>query len=289
VLTLAPLCAALALLVASGRQIHLEPAILMALALMLAQSGVNLLDAHLEYARGRRGHVGEVLAAPQAADAGDVLARHGLTVLRTALALLALGVCAGIPLLGTGGLSELALGVFGLAVAFFYSATSYALKRLPGGEVALFLALGPAIVVAAVLAQKQPVTVPGLMLGCAMGLFGLAVVEVVRVRDALRPALLGGQARTDSTRGERWVYGASLFSAYLVVMATVVTQVGLIGAAAALLSFPSALLAISAGVRARSVVVLDAVVRHTLGAYAWFTALLVGGLLASEVVRLVLP
>ncbi len=284
VLTLGPLAIAVALMGASGSRVDPGMAVLMALALACAHVGANLLDAHLEYERSRQSRMGDVIAVMEATKPGDLLAYQGLTVLRAAFVLLALSVCFGIPLIVTGGTAELALGVFGLTVAFLYSATSFALKRVPGGEAVIVVALGPALVAAAVLAQRQHVTGPVVLLGGALGLFGAAVVEVVHMRDQLRPTVFGlvPPSRSDVSR---WIYGVFVASPFALVIATVLTHTALLGAAASLLAFPPALLALGAGVRARSAMVLDAVARHTLGAYAWFVGLLVAGLLGGHVIQ----
>jgi 1,4-dihydroxy-2-naphthoate octaprenyltransferase len=255
------------------------------IALMLVQAGANLLDAHLEYERGRRSRWDVVVtdSTPRATD--EVLARQGLGVLRVGFALIALGICAGLALVTAGGTLELALGAFGLAVAFLYASTTYALKRLPGGELVVFVALGPAIVAATVLAQRQHVTTSEFLLGCALGLFGTAAVEVVRLRDATQPPVLGASLAPDrSARAlPRIVFAVCVVGAYAILIVAAVRDVGVVGAAAALLSFPAALRALGVGVRTNSAVVLESLARQALHAYMWFALLLVAGALCGAV------
>lgn len=264
VLTLAPAVTGL-VLIATARQAAMPMyAAFTLIALVLAQSGANLLDAHLEYERGRRSRwdVAVTDSAPRATD--EVLARQGRAVLRVGFALMALAICAGLALVTVGGTLELALGAFGLAVAFLYASTTYALKRLAGGELAVFVALGPAIMAATVLAQRQHMTASEFLLGCALGLFGTAVVEVVRLRDAAQPAVLGAApAPGQSTLAlPRIVLAVCVVGAYAMLVVAAVRDVGVVGAVAALLSFPAALRALGAGVRTSSAVVLEGVARQ---------------------------
>jgi 1,4-dihydroxy-2-naphthoate octaprenyltransferase len=287
VLTLAPAVTALVSLIASGQRINVGIAALTLLALALGQSGTNLLDAHLDFERVRQARWAGVVddAAPEGLHL--LLARQGLLVLRVGFVLLGLAACVGLALVSVGGAIELALGAFGIAVAFLYSATRYALKRLPGGELPIFIALGPALVAATMLAQRQAVTSQALVLGCAFGFFATASVEVVRIRDAARHAA-GGLARASrNPRLARWIVCLCGVGAYLAA-AVVVALEGRVGVVVPLLTLPATLLAVVAAARSTSVIVLDRVADEMLRTYTWFSLLLVAGILVDYGVQVVL-
>ena len=141
------------------------------------------------------------------------------------------------------------------------------------------------IVAATVLAQRQHVTTSEFLLGCALGLFGTAAVEVVRLRDATQPPVLGASLAPDrSARAlPRIVFAVCVVGAYAILIVAAVRDVGVVGAAAALLSFPAALRALGVGVRTNSAVVLESLARQALHAYMWFALLLVAGALCGAV------
>jgi 1,4-dihydroxy-2-naphthoate octaprenyltransferase len=278
VLTLAPAGTALAFLIAGGQRINVGIAALTLLALTLGQSGANLLDAHLDFERVRQARWAGVVddAAPEGPHL--LLARQGLLVLRVGFVLQGLAACVGLVLVSVGGAIELALGAFGIAVAFLYSATGYAFKRLPGGELPIFVALGPALVAATLLAQRQAVTSQALVLGCALGFFATASVEVVRIRDAARQVAGALAGASPNARLARWIVCLCGAGAYLAA-AAVVALGGRVVVAVPLLTLPVTLLAVVAAARSSSVIVLDRVADEMLRMYTWFSLLLVAGIL----------
>jgi 1,4-dihydroxy-2-naphthoate octaprenyltransferase len=161
------------------------------LAVGLAQAGCSALDAYLEYQRRTRAiAAGETAVA---ATPSPLIARgiYPLEALRTGCVLLALGALAGIPLVLAGGPAVLALGVGGITLGLLYSMTPFALKLLPLGDVALFVALGPGIAALTVAAQRRPLTWSILLISLALSFYMLASVFAAHLRDTERLAALG--------------------------------------------------------------------------------------------------
>lgn len=286
VLSVAPVVVVAALLWAQDVAISLGLLILTACAAALIQAGAHTLDAYLDYVRAQR----LIATAPNesvAQHASLHIARllqagiYPLDALRAAAVLLVLGACLGIPLALAGGVPVLLLGAGGVLVAFLYSATSYALKRLPLGELAVALALGPGMVAVTALAQGQPITPFILALGAGLGLFAGALVMAANLR-ALTPEMRDGRRTlvrlVGRARGRR-LYLATLVAAYAVVVVAALWQGAPHGALAVLFSLPVAILPLTGALRARVAATLTPVVRGTLRAYAYFAFWLTIGLL----------
>jgi 1,4-dihydroxy-2-naphthoate polyprenyltransferase len=285
-LPLAPVLATLSLLWSAGAALQPLPAASIALGAALVLLGANVLDEYLEF---ERASGSDWFAADDARFfAGHTLADSDvrpLSALRAGLGLLSLGALAGVPAMLAGGARVLALGAAGLFVAFLYSATSFALKRLPASELILALALGPGIACATIFAERRPLSLHDMLPGIALGLFTLSVVEALHLRDAaaaaaagrwtLAAALRGWPARANYTFG---MLGAFGIAAYLALVTTAE-----IGALAALLALPGASVALTGVLRAQSTAARHLAARQTLRAYTTFAILLVLGLLAGDV------
>jgi 1,4-dihydroxy-2-naphthoate octaprenyltransferase len=284
-----PVVATLALLWARGVRLAPLAAVCAVLAAGLALAGANMLDEYLDYERfvARRGPVlrGQQLISSALEDAGLA----PLDALRLSLVLLALGAVAGLPLVAAGGPLVLLLGLLGFVAAFLYSATSYALKRLPAGELAVALALGPGLVAVTLLTQHQRMQGADVVLGVALGCFALALLEVSHLRDA--PADRQQRRRTLvlllGERGGR-VLCAACFIAAFALMTLVAFQPGVYrGAIAVLLAAPAAVVPLTGALRAESARARRFVVGQTLRAYLAFALWLTAGfLVAGAVVRL---
>jgi 1,4-dihydroxy-2-naphthoate octaprenyltransferase len=133
-----------------------------------AIGGASLLDVYLD-ARRAASSVQESLTSRRTFFAG--------------FALLLIAIVAGIPLTYAGDWPVLALGACGLALAVFYTATTRALKLSPLGDLALFLALGPGIMLLTALSQRRQLTGPLWLLGLLLGAFALTVPYARHLRD----------------------------------------------------------------------------------------------------------
>lgn len=190
-LVLVPALTALALLWLRGVSLLALPALAGIVSLALVQAGASLLDVYLEYAR--RAHLPETVRRDHLT-ARALLARSAinpLSVLRLSILLIVVGGLAGIPLVISGGWSVALLGIAGLALAFLYSATSFALKRSPLADFIIGLALGPGIVVGMMLAQRHTPTGRDMLFAGALGFLAMLPAAGAHLRDAQEDTLLG--------------------------------------------------------------------------------------------------
>ena len=286
-LPLAPVLATLCLLWSAGTALKPLPAISIALAAVLVLMGANVLDEYLEFERASGSDW-------FAADDGRYFAGHALadsdirplSALRAGLGLLALGALAGVPAVVAGGGRVLALGAAGLLVAFQYSATSFALKRLPASELILALALGPGIACATIFAERRSVSLHDTLPGIALGLFTLSVVETLHLRDASAAAAAGRWTIAALLRGwpARALYTLGMLGAFAIVAYLALANTVALGALAALLALPSASVALTGVLRAQSASARHLAARQSLRAYTTFAILLMLGLLAGGMV-----
>lgn len=286
-LSVAPAAAVLALLWANGARLLAAPAIFGFIALVLVQSGAHMLDEYLEFERTRQS--GASTSKIERDEAGAELALSTvppLTVLRASIGLLVAGALAGIPLLATGGVGVALLGISGLGVAFLYSSTNYALKRLPGGEAAVFLALGPGIAVAVTLAQRLRPTGGVLLIGCALGLLVLALVDAIHLSGMERDASKAQRTLVSyiGVGGSRLLYISCLLGAFVLIALLAFPKGAPHGALAVLLALPAALIALTSILMARNAVARASIPRQTLRVYTLFALSLIVGLLASGIV-----
>lgn len=286
-LGVAPVAATLALLWATGAHLLVAPAVFSLLAVVLVQSGAHLLDEYLEFERFQR--AGALAGVLGAGDPGALLASSGiapLNVLRAGCGMLIAGGVAGIPLIATGGAWVAVLGASGLAAAFLYSSTTYAIKRLPGGEAILFGALGPGIAVTVALAERTHVSGSVLLAGCALGLLALAQAVGMRVSGQERDKRMGRRALTSylGIGGSRLFFAACLVLAYVLVVLLALQRGAPYGALAVFLSLPAAALALTGMLRARTPAARALLPRWMLRMYTLFALWLVVGLLVGGIV-----
>jgi 1,4-dihydroxy-2-naphthoate octaprenyltransferase len=284
--TVGPVFVAGALLWSRGAPVSPELLLLTALAAAAVLAGAGLLDTYLEHVRTETAASGR---APRRGTRSGGRARSGLLesgiypldTLRAAGLLFAAGAGLGVPLALAGGWQTLLLGVAGLVAAFLYSATSFALKRLPLGELVVFLTLGPGVVAFTILVQRQAVTPLDWAMGSGLGLFAAGVVEAANLR-AIAPEIRDGRltlVRIVGQRRGRWVFAGCLVGAYTLVLGASLPPGAPHGALATLFSLPAAALPLTGGLRARNAAPLDLVVRGSVRAYATFAFWLLTGLL----------
>ncbi|HEX5441913.1 MAG TPA: prenyltransferase [Ktedonobacterales bacterium] len=190
-LVLVPALTALALLWLRGVTLLALPALMGIVSLALVQAGASLLDVYLEYAR--RAHLPETERHDHLT-ARALLARSAinpLSVLRLSILLIVVGGLAGIPLIISGGWPVALLGIAGVAIAFLFSATAFALKRFPLADIVVGLALGPGLVTGMMLAQRHMPTGRDLLFAGALGFLAMLPAAGAHLRDAQQDALLG--------------------------------------------------------------------------------------------------
>jgi 1,4-dihydroxy-2-naphthoate octaprenyltransferase len=289
----APVSAALALLWARGVPIAPVPALSVLFAAIFVSAGASMLDAYHDHERFATLRHAPVLRGPEPPSSPlDEAGIRPLDAQRVGVALLGLGALCGVPAALAGGWLTLLLGLAGVAAAFLYAATPYALKRFPGGELIVALALGPGLVYAAVLSQRQRLTPADALLGLALGCFVLALIMVSHLRVAAARREWGRKTLVTflGDRGGRALCVAALLAAYVFVVLVAVQPRFAHGALAALLSLPAALVPLTGVLRAQAPAAIRILAGQTLRAYVVFSAWLVAGfLLAGAAVRLYPP
>jgi 1,4-dihydroxy-2-naphthoate polyprenyltransferase len=296
---LAPVVIASVVLWVQGQRISPGLLLATALAAMLLLAGANLLDTYLDHVRGvvlaRRASSG---GRPVGASTMHTGTRRGaafhsvlldadiypLNALRVAALCFFASIVLGGPLALLGGHWAIALGVAGLAAAFLYSATSYALKRMPVGEIVVGAALGPGIVLFTIVVQHDRITPLALFTGAALGLFAAAILVAADLL-AITPEVRDGRMTLVRRLGPRrapWLFAICLLAAYAVVIWAALPASSPHGALAVLFSLPVAMLPLTGGLRGRNEATLSPVVRGTLFAYMAFAFWLVVGLLLGD-------
>ncbi len=279
-LSTAPVLVGLAAVWARWGKMSLPLALCAFFGVALVHAGANILDEYLEFAR-RAGAWDSFLDHDPASR--PLLARVGvypLDALRVSVVTLALGALAGAPLILAGGWPVAVLGALGIAVAFLYSATAYALKRLPLGDVAVLLALGPGVMIATIFSQRKTRTLPELLVSGGLGCFALAVALISHLRDPRADVannyrtivLLAGE------RATRLLCGAALLLAFALVVVAALLPGAEHGALLAVVALPGALVALSGAAQASSLPTRQMAFNRALRAYATYALALVVGL-----------
>ncbi len=288
-LSVAPVLVALAAVWARWGKLSLPLAFCAIFGVALVHAGANILDEYLEFAR--RANSWDAFNHDPAAR--PLLARVGLyplDALRVSVITLAIGALVGVPLILAGGWPVALLGALGVAVAFLYSATSYALKRLPVGDLAVLLALGPGVIVATILSQRKTPTIPELLVGIALGCFALAVTLISHLRDPQADAansyrtivLLAGERMT------RLICAAAFVAAFALVVIAALLPGAEHGALLAVVALPGALVAFSGAAQASSLPTRQMAFTRAIRAYATFAiALIIGLAVTGAVFRMI--
>jgi 1,4-dihydroxy-2-naphthoate polyprenyltransferase len=288
-----PALVTLALLAAHGVPLYVLPALSTLLAVALVLAGANMLDEYLDYMRALA-HAGASAHIDSGYRMGNRLKNASvrpLTALRLSIALLLIGTLAGVPAARSGGTPLIVLGAIGLLAAFLYSSTTYALKRLPLGELALALAIGPGVTTATALAQGQRLSVPVALLGAGFGLLTLALAQAAHLRDAEVDRAYGRRtlAVLAGARFVRTLYAACLLGGLALIVLIGLMRGGAPGFVAAVLALPAALLALTGVIRASAPNARDLAVRLSVRAYLWIGTLALLGLLLRAVIAAALP
>lgn len=284
-LVLVPALTALVLLWVRSARIMALPAISGLVSLTLVQAGASLLDVYLEYARRAR--------LPDSDRHDQLTARallaqshaHPLNVLRVSIALMVLGALVGIPLIVSGGWPVVLLGVVGLAIAFLFSATAFALKRFSLADLLIGLALGPGIVVGMMLSQRHAPTSRDLLIAGALGLLAMLPAEGAHLRDAQQDKALG-RSTLVTTLGDgvgKAIYWLCLLAAFALLAIAALPRGAPHGAMLGFFALPAFSIPLTGVVRARPGRAREQIVPQELRAYALFGFWLLLGLAINAI------
>jgi 1,4-dihydroxy-2-naphthoate polyprenyltransferase len=293
--SLAPVAISATLLWTRGARLSIPLLIATLGAAVMVQAGASVLDAYLEHLRTQQmvridptsSTVRRFSRALSALLEADIYPRDAL---RVSALLFGCGALCSVPLVIAGGWPVIVLGACGALVAVLYSSTNFALKRLPLGEVAVFLGLGPGLVALTLFVQHQGASVQEVGIGIGLGLFALALVEAANLR-AVAPEIRDGRLTVVRLLGPwrgRLFFAGCLFGAYIFVVGTALLPGATHPALLALCSLPVTVVPITGALRAKGAAALSHVVRHTVRAYADFSFWLIAGLVLGTVALRVL-
>ena len=142
------------------------------------QAGTNLVN---EYYDDRKG-----IDKVQPYGVGGALQRGELQpwhVLAAGLLAFAFGSAVGLYLAYLRGAFIFWLGVFSVLTGFFYTAGPFALAYIGLGEVAVFIFMGPVMVIGSYYVQAQTVTVPVVLASLPVGFLVAAILHANNLRD----------------------------------------------------------------------------------------------------------
>ncbi|MBF6611505.1 MAG: 1,4-dihydroxy-2-naphthoate octaprenyltransferase [Chloroflexi bacterium] len=142
------------------------------------QGGTNLVNDYYDYRKGADG--------PHSIGTGGVLLRGDLApgqVLLGGLIAFGIGIAIGLYLVAVTGPFIFWLGLISVLVGFFYTAGPFALAYVGLGEIAVFLFMGPVIVVGSYYVQAHTVTLPVVLASLPVGLLVAAILHANNLRD----------------------------------------------------------------------------------------------------------
>jgi 1,4-dihydroxy-2-naphthoate octaprenyltransferase len=267
---LTPVLATLLYIWGATGALNLLAALCVIVGAACAISGASLLDVYLD-ARRAASALQEPWATKRTLVAG--------------LTLLLIAGLAGVPLALAGGWPVIALGVGGLALAVFYTATTRALKLSPLGDLALFLALGPGMTALTALSQGRPLIGPLWLLGLALGAFALTVPYARHLRDRNTDVEYGRRtvAVLLGQTGGRLALSAAFAFGYSLLVAFAVPVGAPHPALLAFLALPAVAIAITGAYRASEIQSRHLAVRATFHAYVLIVTWLLAGLLMNSI------
>jgi 1,4-dihydroxy-2-naphthoate octaprenyltransferase len=182
------------------------------------QGGTNLVNDYYDYQKGTD--------QPGSIGTGDALLQGALTprqVLIGGIAAFGVGASIGLYLVSVSGPLILWIGIISVAVGFFYTAGPFALAYHGLGELAVFIFMGPIIVVGAYYVQRRDAPLGVILAALPVGLLVAAILHANNLRDLDGDRRSG--KRTLATilgrEGARIELYALLISAYVALAALV--------------------------------------------------------------------
>ena len=142
------------------------------------QMGTNLTNDYYDFRKGADN--------PKSLGTGGSLLRGDLTprqVFLGAMLSFGIGVAIGLYLVTLTGPFIFWLGLFSVAAGFFYTAGPFALAYVGLGEVAVFIFMGPVMVIGTYYVQAQSVTWPVVLASLPVGFLVAAILHANNLRD----------------------------------------------------------------------------------------------------------
>jgi len=182
---------------------------------LLFHVGANLFNTYFDFRRG----VDSALDADDRTLVDSIL--RPPEVLAAGLASFALGAGIGGILVWQDGLGLLALGGVGLALALFYTADPLGYKYKALGDLGIFVAFGPLLVLGAYMVQTEGVALLPLLFAVPIGMTIDAILHANNLRDVQADRRSGARtlAQLLGDDASRWAYAALVLAPYAFVAA----------------------------------------------------------------------
>ncbi len=242
------------------------------------QAGANLVNEYYDDQKGL--DKVQTIGIGGAIQRGELAAWH---VLAAGMLAFAIGAAIGLYLVTVAGPFIFWLGVISVAVAFFYTAGPWALAYMGLGEIAVFIFMGPVIVIGSYYVQAQQVTLPVVLASLPVGFLVAAILHANNLRDLdldrqfgkRTLATLLGRARANI---EYYVLiGGTYVSLILTVLLGVAPWLTLI----TLVTLPLAIRLMRIVARESEPHTLQPVLRQTAKLHTQFGLLLIAGWMAA--------
>ncbi len=280
--TLSPVAVGIALAALAG---VFEPiwAALTLIAALLLQIGTNMVNEYYDHKRGVDANSQHSLSQ---------VIRRGLlspaAVIRGAVVCFGLGAALGVVLALHGGPLIWLLGVLGILIGVFYTAGPYPLAYLGLGEVGVFVAMGPGLVLGTYIVQTGTWSAEAILAGVPIGLLSAAILHANNLRDIDSDRL--ENKRTLAARFGRAFarreYSALVFGTFLSLAALGLLSPPLaLAGLGTLLTLPAALRLNRIAHSTESPAELNQVLRGTAALHGQFGLLWAAGLLLLFVLR----
>lgn len=258
-------------------------AVLTLVAALLLQAGTNLVNDYFDHRNG--------VDTSASGNPSNVI-QHGLlaprAVLGGGLLCFVLGAAIGVVLALHGGPLVWALGVLGVVIGFLYTAGPFPFAYIGLGEIVVFVAMGPAMVLGSYVVQTSRFSPMALGVGVPIGLLVAAFLHANNMRDIAIDRAQG--KRTLAVRFGRAFarreYRLLVLGAFVVLLLLAVFDTTLLLAALPpLATVPAALRLVRVADSSDDYAQLNGVLRGTAALHGRFGWLWAGGIAVLALAR----
>ncbi len=248
------------------------------------QAGTNLINDYFDWKKGTDG--------PQSLGIGGAIQRGVLApqqVFWGGIGAFALGSAIGLYLVSVAGPFIFWLGLASVAIGFFYTAGPFALAYVGLGEVAVFLFMGPVMVVGSYYLQAGEVTLPVVLASLPVGFLVAAILHANNLRDLESDRVIGKRtlATLFGRAGANIEYYLLIGGAFVALLACVIFGIAPWLTLLSVATLPTAVRLMRTVARENEPKQLQPVLRQTAALHTRFGALLVLGWAAAIAVSFV--
>jgi 1,4-dihydroxy-2-naphthoate octaprenyltransferase len=251
------------------------------LAALLLQAGTNMVNDYYDH---RNGVDSSASLSPSGVIQQGMLSPRAILI--GGLSCFVIGSGLGVLLALRGGPLIWGLGVLGVLIGILYTAGPYPLAYKGFGEIVVFIAMGPAMVLGTYVVQTQTADLVPLLAGAPIGLLVAAILHANNLRDIDTDRANGKltlAARFGRTFARR-EYAFLVYGAYVALFALVLFDVRLaLGGLPVLLTLPSAHRLVQHAFATEQTAALNRVLRGTATLHGRFGLLWAGGLVVVAV------